>query len=83
MTRKHNPKEIDLKIENIYPYSNAKWEGFDIYWTSKIGFGTYNIYRSRDSNKWFADSEYMDSDNNKEFITELMRLFIETLKIEA
>lgn len=83
MARKHNPKEIDLKIGGVYPYSNAKWEGFEIHWTSKIGFGTYNIYRSRGSNKWYADSESMDFNDDKEFITELMRLFIETLKIEA
>lgn len=81
MARKHDPKEIGLKIGGVYPYSNAKWEGFEIHWTSKIGFGVYNIYRSRGSNEWKADSECMDINENKEFITELMRLFIEQLDI--
>lgn len=83
MVRKYNSKVIDLRIEAIIPYENAVYTGFTIYWSSSIGFGSYNIYKHTNSLGWFADSEYMDSNDNKEFITELMRLFIETLKIEA
>ena len=83
MVRKYNPKEIDLKIKGVYPYENKKYTGFTICWTSSIGFGEYDIYRSANDNKWYADSEHMDSNDDKEFITELMRLFIEELHIEV
>ena len=84
MVRKYNPKEIDLKIEAVIPYENDEYTGFTIYWTSSIiGFGEYNIYKSTNSSKWCADSDHMDFDDDKEFITELMRLFIKMLKIEA
>ena len=83
MARKYNPKEIDLRIEAVIPYENAVYTGFTIYWSSAIGFGSYNIYKSANSSKWCADSDHMDFNDDKEFITELMRLFIEMLKIEA
>jgi len=82
MSIKINVKEIDLKIEDFCPFSNEKYEGFYIVWSSTIGFGEYTIFREKGSDEWYADSEHMDYPNNKEFITELMKLFIKDLHIE-
>ena len=68
--------------------------GFTIAWSSKIGFGEYTIYRESlayDKNyytteecpaeEWFGDSECMDKGEDKEFLSELMRLFIEKITV--
>lgn len=82
MSRKHNVKEIHLQINDVIPFSNENQIGFIIEWFSDIGFGEYAIYKSNDDNKWYGDSECMDNNENKEFISELMRLFIEKLIVE-
>ena len=83
MARRYDVKEIDLTIDDFRPFVNDKFEGFVIEWSSNIGFGEYTVYRYLDSEEWewFADSETMDYQNNKEFITELMRLFIKDIKV--
>ncbi len=82
MSRKHDVKNIHLQIDNFVPFVNENHIGFIIEWSSDIGFGEYTIYKSENDNNWCGDSECMDSNNDKEFITELMRLFIEGLIIE-
>ena len=80
--RKHNVKEINLQIDEVIPFVNSRHSGFIIEWSSNIGFGEYTIYKdSKEESKWYADSETMDANDNKEFITELMNLFIDKLHI--
>lgn len=81
--RKHNINEINLEITDMAPFDNEKYKGFIIQWDSDIGFGEYTIYQDKESNnsKWMAHSECMDSSDDKEFIEELMELFIEKLTI--
>ena len=84
MSRRYKPDEINLTIEEVIPFSGFEREGFLIDWSSDIGFGTYKLFRSttpEDNKQWYGDSEFMDDDNDKTFIQELMRLFIENLKI--
>lgn len=81
--RKHDVKEIGLEISEVIPFVNDLYEGFTIQWIADIGFGEYNIYKdvTNEDPQWYAYSEYMDSNEDKEFITELMRLFIEELVV--
>ena len=81
MERRHNVKEINLQITEIIPFNNEKKAGFTIQWHSKIGWGHYTIYKEHNSMQWKADSETLDRNDDKEFIEELMRLFIAELKI--
>ena len=74
--------KINLKIDDFYPFVNNQSMGITIEWSSNIGFGQYTIYKSADSDKWAADSEGMDDNEDKEFIKSLMELFIEKLNIE-
>lgn len=82
MARKFDITNINLDAYNIEPFMNNKYTGFTIRWDSDIGFGEYVIYKSIDSDEWHADSEHMDSNEDKAFIKELMKLFIEKLVIE-
>lgn len=74
--------KINLKIDNFYPFVNDQFMGITIEWSSNIGFGQYTIYKPADSDKWAADSEGMDDNEDKEFIKSLMELFIKELDIE-
>ena len=82
MAIEHDVTKINLSITSIEPFSNNSLNGFVIHWSSNIGFGEYTIYNVNGSDGWYADSEYMDTNADKAFITELMRLFIEELTIE-
>ncbi len=79
MPRKHDVKSIHLQIENFVPFVNENHIGFIIEWSSDIGYGEYTVYKSENDNNWYGDSECMDSNDDREFITELMRLFIEKI----
>lgn len=85
MARKHNVKEIGLQIDDVIPFKNEKYGGLVIQWSSNIGFGEYTLVRSAGENdtEWCGDSEHMDTNEDKEFITELMRLFVEKLDVQA
>ena len=82
MSRRHRVDEIHLRIDDLTTFKNEAGAGFVIQWSSDIGFGEYTVYRRNGSNKWSADSESMDSNEDKDFIGELMRLFVSELNIE-
>ena len=81
--RKHNIKEIHLSVDDIKGYNNEVFNGSIIYQSSDIGFGEYATGKDPKDNdfKLYADSEHMDSNDNKEFISELMNLVIKKLII--
>ena len=82
MARKHKVNEIHLEIIDLIPFSNDRSVGFIVQWDSDIGFGEYTVYKFKDSYVWQADAETMDNNEDKDFIKELMRLFIEKLQIQ-
>jgi hypothetical protein len=82
MARRYEVDEINLGITDVVPFSNERHSGFIIEWSSDIGFGEYTIYKPADSDEWYGDSEYMDSNEDKDFIRELMKLFINKLIVE-
>ena len=94
MSKRKNPvKDMNLQIDQIIPFSNEHHAGFTIRWSGNIGFGEYTLYRKTmpydddpysqcdEEEKWEAQSEHMDAQDDKDFITELMRLFVESLTI--
>lgn len=80
--RQYNPSEINLTIDKFKPFENEKYVGIKIEWSSDIGFGEYLIYKDLESNRWRADSEATDKGEDKDFIRELMKLFIDQLEIK-
>lgn len=83
MARRFAVDTINLAAYNFEPFVNEKYMGVVIRWDSNIGFGEYTIYKPVDSdnNKWYAQSEHMDNNEDKDFIKELMKLFIEKLDV--
>lgn len=81
MARTHKVDEIHLEIMDVIPFANEVTTGFTIKWAADIGWGEYTIYRLNGTDVWAADSECMDSNEDKDFIKELMKLFIEQLQI--
>lgn len=85
MSSKYNVKEIHLRVDDIEGFTNDEHSGYIISWSSDIGFGEYTLYRKvkdvDDEFKLYADSECMDSSDDKAFISELMRLVIEKIII--
>ena len=83
MARRFAVDTINLDAYEFEPFMNEKYTGVVIRWDSDIGFGEYTIYKPVDSedDKWFAQSEHMDNNEDKDFIKELMKLFIEKLDI--
>ena len=83
MARKHDPTKINLEIDNVEMFSSESVEGMVIAWSSDIGFGEYTLYKYPNENVWHGSSEYMDIDDDKSFLSELMRLFLKNIKIES
>ena len=81
MAKRFPVDSINLEVYDVQPFVNERSSGFVIEWSSDIGFGEYTIYKRTDSDEWRGDSEYMDNNEDKDFIRELMRLFIDQLNI--
>ena len=81
MARRFAADTINLDAYEFEPFANEKYTGVTIRWDSDIGFGEYTIYKAVDSDKWCAESEHIDNNEDKSFIKELMKLFIEKLNI--
>ena len=79
--KKFNVNKINLEIEEIIPFCNTKASGLYIDWSSDIGFGGYTIYREHGSDKWEAQSEYMDSNDDKNFLKKLLEKFVEMIEV--
>ena len=81
--RKFIISNINLKIDDfeISVSSNGDVRIY-IYWSSNIGFGEYALVYDKEQNAWFADSECMDSNDDKEFLTELVSRFIEKVEVK-
>lgn len=81
MARRIEVNNINLDAYEIKPFVNDRFTGLVITWDSDIGFGEYTIYKEVGSDEWYADSEHMDSNEDKDFLKELMKLFIEKIVV--
>ena len=81
MARKHKVNEIGLEVTDLIPFRNERCVGFIVRWSSDIGWGEYTVYKRAGTDVWVADSETMDKNEDKDFIKELMKLFIEQLQV--
>ncbi len=73
---------FELESVDVTPFSNEKYEGIEIKWNSNQGFGTYFLYRAKGSSNWIADSERMDSNENKNFLPKLLQKFVDEVEVE-
>lgn len=75
-------EEVIVEIVDIEPFTNDTWRGFRIIWTGNIGFGEYTIYREQESEEWHGDSECMDSNDDKWFLSLLLDKIKEMIIID-
>ena len=64
--------KVDVHVVDIDPFVNNEFCGFSIHWAGNIGFGEYTIYKAKDSDRWCANSEMMDSQDDKWFLNLLL-----------
>lgn len=81
MARRFEVDKINLDAYEIEPFVNERGSGIVIKWDSDIGFGEYTLYKAANSDEWKADSEHMDSNNDKAFLKELLKQLVEALEI--
>jgi hypothetical protein len=90
---KHNLDSINLKLDHVdfWGKNNYNQGGIKFYWSSKIGYGTLDIIKQsggdgedfdcKEKLILSANTEYMDSNDDKEFTAKLLALLAEKLKI--
>lgn len=78
MSRKNNVDEINLEVRNIITHSAG---GIRIEWTSDLGFGQYDL-QVREG-KIVADSESMDSGEDKDFLRKLLSLIADKSEVRS
>lgn len=74
----HSPQNIHLTLDDVKTYGST----IIFRWSSDIGFGEHTLYYDNEKDCWLADSEHMDKEENKEFLKELMKLWVNEIKIE-
>ena len=79
--RKKPVSEYELKLDKVEPFANSKYSGVVLEWSGNIGWGEYTIYRNYDSDEWFAESECMDRGEDKDFLRELLKQFVDKIKV--
>lgn len=79
--RRYDPKEIHLEVDQVDVFQNNRCEGIIIEWSSDIGYGEYQIKKDLTTNQWEANSECMDSNDDKAFLKQLLSELVKRLKI--
>ena len=75
---KSNVDEINLEVRNIITHSSG---GIRIEWSSNLGFGQYDL-QVREG-KIVADSESMDSGEDKDFLRKLLSLIADKAEVKS
>jgi hypothetical protein len=78
MSRKNNVDEINLEVRNIITHSSG---GIRIEWNSDLGFGQYDLQVR--VGKIVADSESMDSGEDKDFLRKLLSLIADKAEVKS
>lgn len=83
MERKNDVNGINLDVSSVrhsYPVVPYYGGGVVIRWTSDIGFGEYFLYYNSEG-ILCADSERMDSAQDKAFLYKLFEVLVDNIKI--
>ena len=84
LDRKHKIDEIHLAVNNVEPFASETCSGVIIEWSADIGFGQYTLLRKKDSSgayQWIAETEHMDSEDDKAFGEALLSLWLKQIQI--
>ncbi len=80
--KKYNVDEIHLRIEEVQIHDKIDKGVMLIRWSSDIGFGEYVIsgvpkITNPEKIQWLADTECMDSNDDKSFGRKLLELWLD------
>ena len=67
---------MPIPIREMFPYG-----GIVVEWSGTIGWGEYSLYWGKDK-KLHADTEHMDSDENREFTREILSQLVDRIIID-
>ena len=80
--RKIDVQNIHLQIDSIKGYHSDTHTGFTIFWSADIGFGEYDIYQETGKEEKICGYyESMDCDEDKEFITALLKELVKKIEV--
>ena len=71
----------NLCIESFNTFATGRYKEIEIGWSSDAGFGIYSIYRDLLDDKIYADSEMMDCDEDKEFLSALLQELVKKIEV--
>ena len=77
MGRRHNIDDYKVKVDDVQIQDNV----IIIQWSGNIGFGEYTIRKDISSGKLTADSERMDSNEDKAFLELLLKDIVSQIEI--
>lgn len=71
-----------MKLYKVEPYKTKEYECIVFkYADEEFGFGEYTLFKKNNEDKWYGDSDYMDTNNDKAFLQALMSNFLEQIEI--
>lgn len=80
MERKHNYESVIVESIDFWGDNALSQGGMRVNWSSDFGFGQLDIYVGLDG-VLKADTEYMDSEDDKEFTQAVLSKLLEKLII--
>ena len=74
--------KVNIEVVDVQPFENEQWKGIKFIWSGNIGFGEYEIYQNvKNPNGWKAQSECMDTTEDKWFLNKIINNFIEQIEV--
>ena len=77
MGRRHNIDDYKVRVDDVQIQDNV----IIIQWSGNIGFGEYTIWKGIPSGKLSADSERMDSSEDKAFLELLLKDIVSQIEV--
>lgn len=73
----------DLQIDEVWPVDTRvhKNGGIGVYWSGDIGFGEFVLAWGEDG-RLHADTEYLDSEDDRSFTEAILRLLVKEIIID-
>ena len=75
-------KDYKIEITEVRLYSHSDYKGMYIDWTSSIGWGETSFLFEPDG-EIFVDSEHICSNDDKEFLYQLMKALVDKCEVEG
>lgn len=73
----------NLSVDNVHCFKNDEVDGIVFSWSANIGWGDLTLYKYRNNDeKWKADTECMCSNEDKDFIRQILNKWVDEMEIK-